>query len=144
MHSVTLSVIQDAEPGAGRAGWFAYKTKPFARFVDREGIEDEALCDAVRRADRGLIDADLGGGVIKQRIAREGHGRSGGFRAIVLFRRGERCFFVYGFAKSDRGNLRRDELKAFRLLADEMLAMNEAGLGAALSNGTIVEVACNG
>ena len=141
LNSIALSVTSDAEPRTGR---IAYKTKPFARFADREGIEDETLCDAVRRAERGLIDADLGGGVIKQRIAREGYGQSGGFRAIVLFRRGERCFFVYGFAKSDRENLRRDELKAFRLLADEVLAMDEAGLGAALSNGTIVEVACNG
>ena len=89
------------------------------------------------------IDADLGGGGVKQRIARKGQGRSGGFRAIVLFRRGERCFFVYGFAKSGRDNLRRDELKAFRLLADGMLGMDEAGLRAALSNGTIAEVVCD-
>ena len=121
-----------------------FKTKPFARFADREGIADDALCDAIRRAGRGLIDADLGGGVIKQRIARQGQGRSGGFRSIVLFRRDECCFFVYGFAKSGRGSLRRDELRAFRLLADEMLVMDDAGLRAALSNGTIVEVVCDG
>lgn len=83
-------------------------------------------------------------GVVKQRIARTGQGRSGGFRTIMLFRRDEYCFFVYGFAKSDRDNLRQDELKAFRLLADEMLGMDEAGLEAALSNGTIMEVDCNG
>ena len=71
-------------------------------------------------------------------------GRSGGFRAILLFRRSERCFFVFGFAKSSRDNLRRDELKAFRLLADEMLGMDQAGLRAVLSNGTITEVICHG
>ena len=120
-----------------------FKTKPFARFADREGIADGALCDAAHRAGQGLIDADLGGGVIKQRLARRGQGRSRGYRAIVLFRRGERCFFVYGFAKSGRDNLRRDELKAFRLLADEMLAMDEAGLRAALANETMMEVACD-
>ncbi len=117
-----------------------FKTKAFARFADREGMEDGALRDAVRRAGKGLIDADLGGGVIKQRIARRGGGRSGGYRSIVLFRRGELAFFVYGFAKSDRENLRRDELEAFRTLADEMLKLDEAGLQAALANGTIVEV----
>ena len=122
----------------------AFKTKPFARFAEREGIADAALCDAVHRAERGSIDADLGGGVFKQRIARKGQGRSGGFRAILLFRRSERCFFVFGFAKSSRGNLRRDELKAFRLLADEMLGMDQAGLRAVLSNGTITEVICHG
>ena len=120
-----------------------FKTKPFARFANREGMLDAALCEAVGRAGRGQIDADLGGGVIKRRIARMGRGRSGGFRTIVLFRRGERSFFVYGFAKSGRANLRRDELKAFRLLADTMLGMDEAGLEAALANETITEVVCD-
>ena len=121
-----------------------FKTKAFARFADREGMEDAALREAVRRAGKGLIDADLGGGVIKQRIARKGGGRSGGFRLIVLFRRGELAFFVYGFAKSDRENLRRDELEAFRTLADEMLKLDKVGLQAALVNGTIIEVDYDG
>jgi len=121
-----------------------YKTKPFARFADRENVEDSALCDAVHRAEEGLVDADLGGGVIKQRIARPGQGKSGGFRSILLFRQGERAFFAYGFAKSDRGNIRKDELKAFRLLAAEMLAMDDKALRAAAKNGTIIEVICDG
>ena len=121
-----------------------FKTKAFARFANREGLEDAALCEAVGRAKRGLVDADLGGGVIKQRIARQGGGRSGGFRTIVLFRRGETAFFVYGFAKSDRENLRPDELATFRLLADEYLALDRAGLAAAQSVGAIIEVKCNG
>ena len=90
------------------------------------------------------MDADLGGGVIKQRIARKGGGRSGGFRAIILFRRGELAFFVYGFAKSDRETLRPDELATYRLLANEYLALDRAGLEAAQSVGAIIEVKCNG
>ena len=124
-------------------GLRTFKTKPFARFADREGISDEALCDAVRRAERGLVDADLGGGVIKQRIARKGGGRSGGFRTIVLFRRGKLAFFVYGFAESGRENLRRNELETFRLLADEYLALDEKGLAGAQAAGAIVEVNCD-
>ncbi len=120
-----------------------FKTKAFARFADREGVEDAALCEAVRRAGEGLIDADLGGGVIKQRIARRGGGRSGGFRMIVLFRRGELAFFVHGFAKSDRDNLRRDELVAYRLLAHEYLSLDDAGLKAVRATGTIIEVNCD-
>jgi len=120
-----------------------FKTKPFARFASREGISDEALCDAVARAARGLVDADLGGGVIKQRIARRGQGRSGGLRTIVVFRRGNRAFFVYGFAKSARENLRRDELEAFRLLADTYLALDRSGLAAALTAGALIEVRCD-
>lgn len=117
-----------------------FKTKPFARFAGREGIADSALKDAIRRAEEGLIDADLGGGVIKQRVARKGQGKSGGYRTIVLFRRGHRAFFAYGFAKNDRDNLRPDELAAFRKLADAMLALDDASLAAALKNGTITEI----
>ena len=120
-----------------------FKTKAFARFADREGLEDAVLCEAVRRAREGLIDADLGGGGIKQRIARKGGGRSGGFRTIVLFRRGALAFFVYGFAKSDRDNLRRDEVATYRLLADEYLSLDNAGLKAAQATGEIIEVTCD-
>ena len=101
------------------------------------------MCEAVRRARDGLIDADLGGGVIKQRIARKGGGRSGGFRTIVVFRRGELAFFVHGFAKSDRDNLRRKELSGLRSLANEYLALDAAGLAAAQAVGAIIEVECD-
>ena len=121
-----------------------FKTKPFARFASREGIADEALCDAVRRAGRGQVDADLGGGVVKQRIARRGQGRSGGFRVLLLFRSRDRAFFVHGFAKSDRENLRRKELMALRALADEMFGLDSPELEAMLANGTISEVNCDG
>ena len=120
-----------------------FKTRAFSRFAAREGIDDAALCEAVGRARSGSVDADLGGGVIKQRIARKGGGRSGGFRTIVLFRREELAFFVYGFAKSVRENLRRDELAAFRRLADEYLALDLAGLAAAQAVGAIIEVKCD-
>jgi hypothetical protein len=121
-----------------------FKTKPFARFAAKEGISDSVLRDAIRRAEAGLSDADLGGGVIKQRLARQGQGKSGGFRSIILFRHGATAFFVYGFANNDRDNIDRQELRAFRLLAAEMLAMNGQALAAALKNGTIMEIEDNG
>ena len=120
-----------------------FKTKPFARFAKRESIRDAALCDAVRRATQGLVDADLGGGIVKQRIARPGGGRSGGYRAIVVLRRDDRAVFVHGFAKSDRENLRPKELAALRRLADEMLRLDGPALEAMLANGTIHEVDCD-
>ena len=126
------------------SGLRVFRTRAFTRFARREGLEDGALFEAIQRAGKGLIDADLGGDVIKQRIARKGQGKSRGFRSIVLFRRDELAFFVYGFAKSGRQNLRRDELMAFRALADEMLALDESALDAALANGTIIEVIRNG
>ena len=82
--------------------------------------------------------------MIKQRLAREGQGKSGGFRSIVLFRRSEKAFFVYGFAKSEKDNIRRDELKAFRKLAGEMLSLDDKSLAAATRNGTITEIECHG
>ena len=70
----------------------------------------ESLCEAVGRANRGLLDADLGGGVIKQRLARRGQGRSGGYRVLIAYRARVRSIFLYGFAKSERENIEEDEL----------------------------------
>ncbi|MBE0531189.1 MAG: type II toxin-antitoxin system RelE/ParE family toxin [Rhodospirillales bacterium] len=126
--------------GAGRI----FSTKVFGRFASHEGILDDDLCEAIARAEAGQIDADLGGGVIKQRIARRGRGKSGGFRTIILFRRETMAVFVYGFAKSDRDNIRPDELKAFRQLAAAMLSLGDAALAAATRNGTLREIECHG
>jgi hypothetical protein len=99
-----------------------------------------ALCEAIGNAERGLIDADLGGGVIKQRIARPGKGKSGGFRTIILFQAGARAFFVHGFAKKDQGNIRDDELSAFKMLSAELLAYDDAALAKAIAAGVFMEV----
>lgn len=120
-----------------------FKNKWFVRFARRQRIGDKALCEAVADAEKGQVDADLGGGVIKQRIARPGEGKSGGFRSIVLFRSGERAFFVYGFAKSDRDNIRPDELDAFKELAGAMFGYDEAALAEVVRTGAIVEVKCD-
>jgi hypothetical protein len=90
-----------------------------------------------------LVDADLGGDVIKQRIPRQGGGKSGGFRTIILFRIGEQAFFVHGFAKNEQDNISDDELAAFRLLAAEMMSYNDKALDKAIANGTLTEVMCN-
>ena len=120
-----------------------FKTKSFARFAKRLELDDDDLLDVVERAEEGLIDADLGGGVIKQRVSRKGGGRSRGFRTIILFRKGTLAFFVYGFAKSDRENLRPNEVAAFQTLASEYLTLDEAGLEAVQSVGAIIEVKSN-
>ena len=120
----------------------AYKTKWFARFARKHRIDDKALCEAVERAEKGMIDADLGGGVIKQRLAREKSGRSGGFRSIILFQAGKLAFFVYGFPKKSRANIRKDEVSVFRELAREMLRYDEAALAKALAGGALQEVTC--
>lgn len=117
-----------------------FKTKAFVRFMTREHIGDDQLWEAVERAEKGLVDANLGGGVIKQRIARPGEGKSGGYRAIVVLRRGERGFFVHGFAKNDQGNINKNEMKAFKKLASELLSYRDDEIRDVLKNGTLVEV----
>jgi len=120
-----------------------FKTKPFARFADKAGIPDAVLCRAVRDAERGLVAADLGGGVIKQRIARPGQGKSGGFRNLIVFRAGRRAIFVHGFAKSEKDNIEKDELTALKRLAVELLAYDERTIAPAVVSRVLLEVNCD-
>jgi hypothetical protein len=117
-----------------------FKSGWFQRFARKEEIADAALQEAADRADKGQIDADLGGEVIKQRIARRGQGRSSGYRTIILFRRGTKAFFVYGFSKSQRANIDADELKQFREAAKHVLALTERQLAELLKRGDFIEV----
>lgn len=98
------------------------------------------MLEVVQRAANGMIDADLGGGVIKQRIARKGGGRSSGYRAIILYRKNDLAVFAYGYAKSDRSTVRPDELATFRLLADTYFDLDESSLVAAQSARVIMQV----
>jgi hypothetical protein len=121
-----------------------FENKPFARFARKNDIHDTELCEAIQHANRGLIDADLGGGVIKQRIARRGSGKSGGFRTLIVFRVEELAIFVYGFAKSQIENIRPDELSAVKKLAFEMLAYRDEEFETIVASGTLTEVKCDG
>jgi hypothetical protein len=117
-----------------------FKTKGVRRFASRERIADAGLKEAIERAGRGLIDADLGGGLIKQRVARAGQGRSGGFRMIVAYREAERAVFLYGFAKSERDNIDDDELQSLRIIGANWLAATDAVVRRALTDGDLQEI----
>jgi hypothetical protein len=117
-----------------------FKSRWFQRYARKEGIADAALREAVARVEKGQIDADLGGGVIKQRIARPGQGRSKGYRTIILFRSGVRAFFEYGYAKSQRANINKDEETRFKEAAKHVLALTEKQLAELLKRGDFVEV----
>ena len=120
-----------------------FRNMAFTRFAKKSRISDVALCKAVMNAERGLIDADLGGGVIKQRVAREGEGKSGGFRTMILFKTGTRAFFVHGFAKNKVDNISDNDLVLLRRLAAEMLNYNETELTQAINNNLLIEVTCD-
>jgi hypothetical protein len=117
-----------------------YKTKWVGRFVRREKISDGDLAEAVRRAGRGLIDADLGGGIIKQRVARVGQGRSGGYRMLLAYRDGHRAVFLYGFAKSERENIEDDELQTLREIGAAWLAADAPRVARAIKENALQEV----
>jgi hypothetical protein len=117
-----------------------FKTKWFARFAKREGIADRSLIEAIKRAERGLVDADLGGGLIKQRIARPGKGRSGGYRVVIGYRKGHRAVFIYGLAKSDRANFRNDELDTARDIGSMWIFALSEQITRGLREGELVEV----
>lgn len=114
--------------------------KTFRRFQRKEGIGDDALCEAVRRAERGLVDADLGGGLVKQRVARRGQGRSAGLRVIFAYRATERAVLLYGFAKNDRDNIAADELSALRQIAADLLGTGHASLQAMIADNRLMEL----
>ena len=115
----------------------------FGRFTRREKISDKAPCEAVDRAERGLIDADLGSGLIKQRVARPWQGRSGGFRTLLAYRTASRTVFVYGFAKSERGNIEPDERAFWRTVAAAYLVMSVDAIENAIVSDELKEVLCD-
>ncbi|MDR1950480.1 MAG: type II toxin-antitoxin system RelE/ParE family toxin [Spirochaetaceae bacterium] len=117
-----------------------FKNTWFTRFADKEAINDNELREAVNQLEVGQADADLGGGVYKQRIARPGTSKSGGYRVIVFFRRGERTFFIYGFAKSDMGNITQKQLRDFKTAAKTTLGYTEQQLAERIKSGLYREI----
>ena len=126
------------------AGMAIYKTKWFSRWARKEGLSDQVLREAVREMQDGLYEANLGGNLVKKRIARSGKGKSGGFRTLVATAFAGRWFFIYGFAKSARDNIDPDEEASLKKLAEVLLEMPPAALGKALDTGELKEVEDHG
>ncbi|NLR74176.1 type II toxin-antitoxin system RelE/ParE family toxin [Leeia aquatica] len=117
-----------------------YKTRSFEKWAGKEGLTDAALAAAVAEMENGLIDADLGGHVVKKRIALPGRGKSGGARTLLAYRTQDRAFFVYGFAKNERDNIDSQELKALKRLATIMLSWTATQLAHAVQQGKLLPV----
>jgi hypothetical protein len=117
-----------------------FQTKVFARLARAEGVATEWLSRCLREAEDGLIEANLGRGLIKQRLARPGQGKSGSLRTVVVFRRGNRAIFIDIFAKKDKANFTEDELKAYRKLAGILLSWSDKQISEALAAGTLIEI----
>jgi hypothetical protein len=117
-----------------------FKDKPFSRFARKENISDDELIRIIPQLEADNPDANLGGEVFKMRVARPGEGKSGGYRVIVLFRSGDRIFFVHGFAKSDLSNISDKQLRRFKDMAKDLLTFTEKELAVAIKLGKFTEI----
>lgn len=117
-----------------------FKTRHFSRWMRKTELTDSALCGAVVEMAQGLIDADLGGGVVKKRVGLAGRGKRGGARTLVATNKGSRWFFVFGFEKNDRANITEDELGALQDIAQDLLDRSETQLDKAVEDGLIQEI----
>jgi hypothetical protein len=117
-----------------------FKTRYFSRWIRKTDLTDKALCAAIAEMMLGMIDGDLGGGIIKKRIGLAGRGKRGGARTLVASNKGNRWFFVFGFEKNDRANISADELEALQGLARELLARTNQQLDEAVVGGALQEI----
>ena len=117
-----------------------FKTRYVSRWMRKTDLTEKALCTAIAEMMLGLIDGDLGGGIIKKRIGLAGRGKRGGARTLVASNKGNRWFFVFGFEKNDRANISADELEALQGLARELLARTNQQLDEAVVGGALQEI----
>jgi len=117
-----------------------FKNAWFGRFARKENLSDQQLWAAVQDAERGLVDASLGSGVIKLRIARQGGGKSKGYRTIVMYRQGDKAFFVFGFPKNELANIQADDVAQFKKAAKHVLGMSDEHIHLLIENGQLEEV----
>ena len=117
-----------------------FKTRHFQRWMRKTALSDSDLRKAVLEMAAGLIDANLGGGVVKKRIGLAGRGKRGGVRTLVATNKGNRWFFVFGFEKNERDNISDAELQALQDYAADLLERTTAQLVAATADGTLLEI----
>jgi hypothetical protein len=121
-----------------------FKNKAFSKWASKENLDDESLRLSVDEMNNGLIDADLGGHVYKKRIAIAGHGKSGGIRTLLVYKAGTTAYFIYGFAKNARANVKDNELKGLKTYAGILLNYSAKELNQAVKTGALIEVINNG
>jgi hypothetical protein len=116
------------------------KPRHFNRWAKKAGLSDKALSEAVVEMVSGLIDAVLGSGIVKKRIALPGQGKRGSTRTLLATNLGDRWLFVYGFEKNQRSNISDRELEALKMLADDLLSLSKEQIAAVIDSGALLEV----
>ena len=117
-----------------------FKTRYFGRWFRKTGLSDMALCQAVDEMGQGLIDAELGAGLAKKRLALPGRGKRGGARTLVATNKADRWFFLFGFEKNARTNINAEELQGLRVIAKQLLGMTSGQLDEAVRDGSLQEI----
>ena len=121
-----------------------FKTRWFHKWAISMELDDKALLRAVEEIVNGLIDANLGGHIFKKRLGLHGQGKRGGARTLVTFKTTDRIFFIYGFPKNQRDDIKADELKALKLYARELLGYGDRALSKAIEVKILFEVINDG
>lgn len=117
-----------------------FQTKNFARWAKKESITNEILIKSVFEIQDGLIDANLGGGLIKKRLQKNTRGKSGGYRTLVAFKNKDRSIFIFGFSKNERDNLDSSELALYKSLSKLYLNVSTKMLEVMCQNKQMYEV----
>ena len=118
-----------------------FKDLGFDDWADDEAVTDAMLMAAAHEIDSGLIDAHLGGYLLKKRVAAPGRGKSRSYRVMVAWKQGERLFFLHGFAKSEKDNITRKEKAALTRLAEVYMGYDDAALAEIVADGDVLEIA---
>lgn len=121
-----------------------YTTPWFEHWAKKQDLPASALCQAVHEMTQGLYEADLGGGLVKKRVARPGQGKRSGFRTLIATNKGDRWIFVFGFAKNERSNIDKTEETALKKLAGQLLALTPSALNKTVQACELIQVNCNG
>jgi hypothetical protein len=115
----------------------AFESRWFKRWSKKNGLKKADLLDALERMINGSGVVNLGGNIYKIRVAKNGQGRSGGFRTILIFKKGKRSLFIYGFEKNDQDNIDKGTLADYKKFAVTFLNYTDDDINRLVNNGTI-------
>lgn len=103
-------------------------------------LTDQTLCRAVREMEQGLVDVQLGGGIVKKRVPLPGRGKRGGARTLIATNHDDRWIFLVGFEKNERDDLTDEDIKSLQGLALDLLQWSPEELNRGLTEGALVEI----
>ena len=120
-----------------------FKDLEFDDWARRDGPTDRMPCEAAGEIEKGIVDARLGGFLLKKRVAAPGRGKRSGYRTILAHRQGDRLVFLHGYAKNEKNDITKKEKSALLKLGGVYMGYDEARLSRMVAKGLIVEIRCH-